>query len=221
MFLLKVSFACSVKFGWALESFSHYHSSSVSPGLHVKTGHHRSTHAVNWKIQECIDDFRVSDTRLTPCTAAGHCWCVCFSGQKRVEWCSGCSGVQRSGHQSLAGSRSSGGHHLSAVLRLQVRLLSFSLRQSVPARSDTLLCCFSAKNWNTPLIFDLKEGTVSLIVQAERWESSSALSLFHRFTLNTADGFTQKHQYIRHLADISLLSFTHQTVVINTYNCVI
>ena len=27
---------------------------------------------------------------------------------------------------------------------------------------------FSTKNWNTPLIFDLKEGTVSLILQAER-----------------------------------------------------
>lgn len=33
---------------------------------------------------------------------------------------------------------------------------------------NALLCHFSAKNWNTPLIFDLKEGTVSLIVQAER-----------------------------------------------------
>ncbi|CAB1347799.1 unnamed protein product [Coregonus sp. 'balchen'] len=32
-----------------------------------------------------------------------------------------------------------------------------------------VLCyVYSAKNWNTPLIFDLKEGTVSLIVQAEK-----------------------------------------------------
>ncbi|PKU37154.1 hypothetical protein llap_12543 [Limosa lapponica baueri] len=30
----------------------------------------------------------------------------------------------------------------------------------------------STKNWNTPLIFDLKEGTVSLILQAERYLSS-------------------------------------------------
>ncbi|XP_066565457.1 intraflagellar transport protein 80 homolog isoform X2 [Amia ocellicauda] len=32
----------------------------------------------------------------------------------------------------------------------------------------TSLQCYVAKNWNTPLIFDLKEGTVSLILQAER-----------------------------------------------------
>ncbi|KAM4771325.1 intraflagellar transport protein 80 homolog [Rhinophrynus dorsalis] len=35
--------------------------------------------------------------------------------------------------------------------------------------STSLQCyVFSTKNWNTPLIFDLKEGTVSLILQSER-----------------------------------------------------
>uniref|UniRef100_A0A3Q3BNH0 Intraflagellar transport 80 homolog (Chlamydomonas) n=1 Tax=Kryptolebias marmoratus TaxID=37003 RepID=A0A3Q3BNH0_KRYMA len=32
----------------------------------------------------------------------------------------------------------------------------------------TSLQCYVYKNWNTPLIFDLKEGTVSLILQAEK-----------------------------------------------------
>ena len=27
---------------------------------------------------------------------------------------------------------------------------------------------FSTKNWNTPMIFDLKEGSVTLIVQADK-----------------------------------------------------
>lgn len=27
---------------------------------------------------------------------------------------------------------------------------------------------FSTKNWNTPMIFDLKEGNISLILQAEK-----------------------------------------------------
>lgn len=29
-------------------------------------------------------------------------------------------------------------------------------------------CCCSVKNWNTPLIFELKDGMVSLIQQTER-----------------------------------------------------
>lgn len=31
-----------------------------------------------------------------------------------------------------------------------------------------ILCFCSVTNWNTPTIFDLKEGSVSLIIQAEK-----------------------------------------------------
>lgn len=61
--------------------------------------------------------------------------CISFSGQERVKWCGRCPGVQRSGHQSVAGSRSSGGHHVSAVLRLQVPVppvIQSHISQSLP-----------------------------------------------------------------------------------------
>lgn len=121
------------------------------------------------------------------------CQCCGFSGEKCVKWCSRCPGVQRSCHQSITGSRSPGGHHLSAVLRLQVPFIhshvSESLRLVFRDCPDSLLCCFSAKNWNTPLIFDLKEGTVSLIVQAERWDSPFELALGDRVHRKTVDSF--------------------------------
>ena len=31
-----------------------------------------------------------------------------------------------------------------------------------------VMCVFSVSNWNTPIIFELKEGSVTLIVQAEK-----------------------------------------------------
>lgn len=35
---------------------------------------------------------------------------------------------------------------------------------------------YSTRNWNTPIIFELKEGSVSLIVQAEKSETALATS---------------------------------------------
>ncbi|XP_068262674.1 intraflagellar transport protein 80 homolog isoform X3 [Nyctibius grandis] len=55
------------------------------------------------------------------------------------------------------------------VLEFRDRVIKASLNYGHLVVSTSLQCyVFSTKNWNTPLIFDLKEGTVSLILQAER-----------------------------------------------------
>uniref|UniRef100_A0A673GGL4 Uncharacterized protein n=1 Tax=Sinocyclocheilus rhinocerous TaxID=307959 RepID=A0A673GGL4_9TELE len=55
------------------------------------------------------------------------------------------------------------------VLEFRDRVIKASLAHGHLVVTTSLQCyVYSAKNWNTPLIFDLKEGTVSLIVQAER-----------------------------------------------------
>ncbi|NXN14848.1 IFT80 protein, partial [Indicator maculatus] len=55
------------------------------------------------------------------------------------------------------------------VLEFRDRVMKASLNYGHLVVSTSLQChVFSTKNWNTPLIFDLKEGTVSLILQAER-----------------------------------------------------
>ncbi|KAM6065174.1 intraflagellar transport protein 80 homolog isoform 2-T5 [Theristicus caerulescens] len=55
------------------------------------------------------------------------------------------------------------------LLEFRDRVIKASLNYGHLVVSTSLQCyVFSTKNWNTPLIFDLKEGTVSLILQAER-----------------------------------------------------
>ncbi|XP_013923421.1 PREDICTED: intraflagellar transport protein 80 homolog [Thamnophis sirtalis] len=55
------------------------------------------------------------------------------------------------------------------LLEFRDRVIKASLNFGYLVVSTSLQCyIFSVKNWNTPLIFDLKEGTVSLILQAER-----------------------------------------------------
>ncbi|NWW14146.1 IFT80 protein, partial [Oreocharis arfaki] len=55
------------------------------------------------------------------------------------------------------------------LLEFRDRVIKASLSYGYLVVSTSLQCyVFSTKNWNTPLIFDLKEGTVSLILQAER-----------------------------------------------------
>ncbi|CAN8190385.1 unnamed protein product [Coccothraustes coccothraustes] len=55
------------------------------------------------------------------------------------------------------------------LLEFRDRVIKASLGHGYLVVSTSLQChVFSTRNWNTPLIFDLKEGTVSLILQAER-----------------------------------------------------
>ncbi|XP_078522985.1 intraflagellar transport protein 80 homolog [Lissotriton helveticus] len=55
------------------------------------------------------------------------------------------------------------------LLEFRDRVINASLNYGNLVVSTSLQCyVFSTKNWNTPLIFDLKEGTVSLILQTER-----------------------------------------------------
>lgn len=55
------------------------------------------------------------------------------------------------------------------LLEFRDRVIKASLNYGNLVVSTSLQCyVFSTKNWNTPLIFDLKEGTVSLILQTER-----------------------------------------------------
>uniref|UniRef100_A0A8C7L7T0 Intraflagellar transport 80 homolog (Chlamydomonas) n=1 Tax=Oncorhynchus kisutch TaxID=8019 RepID=A0A8C7L7T0_ONCKI len=55
------------------------------------------------------------------------------------------------------------------VLEFRDRVIKASLAHGHLVVTTSLQCyVYSATNWNTPLIFDLKEGTVSLIVQAEK-----------------------------------------------------
>uniref|UniRef100_A0A8B9ZBE2 Intraflagellar transport protein 80 homolog n=1 Tax=Anas platyrhynchos TaxID=8839 RepID=A0A8B9ZBE2_ANAPL len=55
------------------------------------------------------------------------------------------------------------------LLEFRDRVIKASLNYGHLVASTSLQCyVFSTKNWNTPLIFDLKEGTVTLILQAER-----------------------------------------------------
>uniref|UniRef100_A0A6Q2XZP2 Uncharacterized protein n=1 Tax=Esox lucius TaxID=8010 RepID=A0A6Q2XZP2_ESOLU len=55
------------------------------------------------------------------------------------------------------------------ILEFRDRVIKASLAHGHLVVTTSLQCyVYSAKNWNTPLIFDLKEGTVSLIVQAEK-----------------------------------------------------
>ncbi|KAM5276035.1 intraflagellar transport protein 80 homolog isoform 3-T3 [Hipposideros larvatus] len=55
------------------------------------------------------------------------------------------------------------------LLEFRDRVIKASLNYAHLVVSTSLQCyVFSTKNWNTPLIFDLREGTVSLILQAER-----------------------------------------------------
>ncbi|XP_007886712.1 intraflagellar transport protein 80 homolog [Callorhinchus milii] len=55
------------------------------------------------------------------------------------------------------------------VLEFRDRVIKASLSHGHLVVVTSLQCyVYSTKNWNTPLVFDLKEGTVSLILQAER-----------------------------------------------------
>ncbi|XP_029472945.1 intraflagellar transport protein 80 homolog isoform X2 [Rhinatrema bivittatum] len=55
------------------------------------------------------------------------------------------------------------------LVEFRDRVIKASLNYGHLVVSTSLQCyVFSTKNWNTPLIFDLKEGTVSLILQSER-----------------------------------------------------
>ncbi|XP_073435069.1 intraflagellar transport protein 80 homolog isoform X1 [Dendrobates tinctorius] len=55
------------------------------------------------------------------------------------------------------------------LLEFRDRVIKASLKYGHLVVATSLQCyVFSTKNWNTPLIFDLKEGTVSLILQCER-----------------------------------------------------
>ncbi|XP_073482211.1 intraflagellar transport protein 80 homolog isoform X3 [Aquarana catesbeiana] len=55
------------------------------------------------------------------------------------------------------------------LLEFRDRVIKATLKYGHLVVSTSLQCyVFSTKNWNTPLIFDLKEGSVSLILQCER-----------------------------------------------------
>ncbi|KAM3616364.1 uncharacterized protein V6R79_016748 [Siganus canaliculatus] len=55
------------------------------------------------------------------------------------------------------------------VLEFRDRVIKASLAHSHLVVTTSLQCyVYNSGNWNTPLIFDLKEGTVSLILQAEK-----------------------------------------------------
>lgn len=55
------------------------------------------------------------------------------------------------------------------VLEFRDRVIKASLAQGHLVVTTSLQCyVYNSSNWNTPLIFDLKEGTVSLILQAEK-----------------------------------------------------
>ncbi|XP_072428822.1 intraflagellar transport protein 80 homolog isoform X1 [Chiloscyllium punctatum] len=55
------------------------------------------------------------------------------------------------------------------VLEFRDRVIKASLSHEHLVVVTSLQCyVYSTKNWNTPLVFDLKEGTVSLVLQAER-----------------------------------------------------
>ncbi|CAH2247415.1 intraflagellar transport 80 homolog isoform X1 [Pelobates cultripes] len=55
------------------------------------------------------------------------------------------------------------------LLEFRDRVIKASLNYGHLVVSTSLQCyVFSTKNWNTPLIFDLREGTVTLILQSER-----------------------------------------------------
>ncbi|XP_053567774.1 intraflagellar transport protein 80 homolog [Bombina bombina] len=56
------------------------------------------------------------------------------------------------------------------LLEFRDRVIKATLNYGHLVVSTSLQCyVFSTKNWNTPLIFDLKEGTVTLILQCERY----------------------------------------------------
>nr|XP_020471287.1 intraflagellar transport protein 80 homolog isoform X1 [Monopterus albus]XP_020471288.1 intraflagellar transport protein 80 homolog isoform X1 [Monopterus albus]XP_020471290.1 intraflagellar transport protein 80 homolog isoform X1 [Monopterus albus] len=56
------------------------------------------------------------------------------------------------------------------VLEFRDRVIKASLAYSHLVVATSLQCyVYNSRNWNTPLIFDLKEGTVSLILQAEKY----------------------------------------------------
>ncbi|XP_051966276.1 intraflagellar transport protein 80 homolog isoform X2 [Xyrauchen texanus] len=56
------------------------------------------------------------------------------------------------------------------VVEFRDRVIKASLAHAHLVVTTSLQCyVYSVKNWNTPLIFELKEGTVSLILQAERY----------------------------------------------------
>ncbi|XP_008424046.1 intraflagellar transport protein 80 homolog [Poecilia reticulata] len=55
------------------------------------------------------------------------------------------------------------------VLEFRDRIIKASLAFDHLVVATSLQCyVYNSRNWNTPLIFDLKEGTVSLILQAEK-----------------------------------------------------
>nr|XP_019943476.1 PREDICTED: intraflagellar transport protein 80 homolog isoform X2 [Paralichthys olivaceus] len=55
------------------------------------------------------------------------------------------------------------------ILEFRDRVIKASLACGHLAVATSLQCyVYNSRNWNTPLIFDLKEGTVSLILQAEK-----------------------------------------------------
>ncbi|XP_028275364.1 intraflagellar transport protein 80 homolog [Parambassis ranga] len=55
------------------------------------------------------------------------------------------------------------------VLEFRDRVIKSSLAYGHLVVATSLQCyVYNSRNWNTPLIFDLKEGTVSLILQAEK-----------------------------------------------------
>ncbi|TMS07418.1 Intraflagellar transport protein 80-like protein [Larimichthys crocea] len=55
------------------------------------------------------------------------------------------------------------------VLEFRDRVIKASLAYGHLVVTTSLQCyVYNSRNWNTPLIFDLKEGTVSLILQAEK-----------------------------------------------------
>nr|XP_046245222.1 intraflagellar transport protein 80 homolog isoform X2 [Scatophagus argus] len=56
------------------------------------------------------------------------------------------------------------------VLEFRDRVIKASLAYGHLVVATSLQCyVYNSRNWNTPLIFDLKEGTVSLILQAEKY----------------------------------------------------
>ncbi|XP_070685192.1 intraflagellar transport protein 80 homolog [Pempheris klunzingeri] len=55
------------------------------------------------------------------------------------------------------------------ILEFRDRVIKASLAYGHLVVATSLQCyVYNSRNWNTPLIFDLKEGTVSLILQAEK-----------------------------------------------------
>lgn len=71
-------------------------------------------------------------------------------------------------------------HDTLEVLELPERVIQLSLRYShLVATTPTQCYIYSASNWNTPTIFDLKDGSIILLLLCEKFVSEPKLNNIH------------------------------------------